>query len=850
MITDIKKLSYIINSNTQKGAQFPMLPESTLNIEDKTILGTTNSTITGTQQPIRFRDLRPDKEQDYLVKLKVLAKELLTENAVSEKSLNILLETITKETPLTTEEQKQVSAGERELRTLHKELHTKIRKGDKTPKTVKTIQALHLFTDIYYKKKDEKTKQQRRAEYEEATKNIDPAIKNNSVYRVFYENTNITKADLLKITELVDALDKQKSPLVIKGNKVTVLTREEMWQTKMQILDKAAADIKDGKPPVEIDLEYYELSSPDMIKRIETAAQLGCKIRVITDPGRLVKIQSKAEGPADPAKGKAANNGEEINQYSKDAKLIDASEVINKFRVASYFQDQLGKYDVGVCLYPIIKELGSDANLMHRKVFRVGNKVILGGMNANPSSGENVDVGKLIEGPAAKRIVQIFSHDVQVSQNNKISDILDPDDLALIKEGNIRLNPIGIISLMEIFSGAKTIDNKISSEKIKELLDNLEKQGYAIEKLAYWPDADGDKKITRTDVEAYLSKEVDSSGYLTITSEAGQMVAELLEKTVAKLNSKENRDRLSDISLPSDAVRGDDTMAVADTPHERIAILLNAIASADKFIWVQSFVLTRLAARMIQARQEDLKKQGKNFDTMAIADTSLYPGGGSPNQDGVIELENSNIPSRWALLERTDPYHVRKIHAKEILTDKAILSGSTNLSKKALFSNHELGDITYWSDNPLSIANKQKAIKDFQYTLNKESIEINTRRLADEKFANTNGKDVEIRKDEERKSLTFQSLHHIDTFGKAYAKKVIQPLLKDAKVWAKVKSYTNTGMSKGYATLKAVKETIPEATLLDMKEALPEWKRLTYFAKHGNNTPKLSPAPEKTQPRE
>ena len=159
-----------------------------------------------------------------------------------------------------------------------------------------------------------------------------------------------------------------------------------------------------------------------------------------------------------------------------------------------------------------------------------------------------------------------------------------------------------------------------------------------------------------------------------------------------------------------------------------------------------------------------------------------------------------------------------------------------------------MGDITFWQpNNPLSMANKQKVIDDIMFTLNNESIQIDTRKLADKKFANTRGRDIEIRKEEYRKLLTFYTLRHVDNFGKEYAKKVIQPLLKDELVWEKVQLYRKTGVSKGYSILKAVHEVIPEEKLNAMKEALPTWKTLKYFTETGS-TPEYDANLGRTNP--
>jgi hypothetical protein len=47
---------------------------------------------------------------------------------------------------------------------------------------------------------------------------------------------------------------------------------------------------------------------------------------------------------------------------------------------------------------------------MHRKFLRVGEKVLIGGMNCDKGSGENADYAMTVEGPTAKELTARFQN--------------------------------------------------------------------------------------------------------------------------------------------------------------------------------------------------------------------------------------------------------------------------------------------------------------------------------------------------------------------------------------------------------------------------------------------------------
>ena len=166
-----------------------------------------------------------------------------------------------------------------------------------------------------------------------------------------------------------------------------------------------------------------------------------------------------------------------------------------------------------------------------------------------------------------------------------------------------------------------------------------------------------------------------------------KLLHDLIKQSIESTASSENMTHAVDITPPSDKVAGHEAVALGDRPLERTAIVLEAIAKAEKFIYIPTFVLTRVVAKALVARKNELAAQGKDLYIRCVIDSGLYPDGGTPNETGYLELENAGIPVRWAALVRPDRTHSRKIHAKCIITDKMALVGSTNLSSKALKDN-------------------------------------------------------------------------------------------------------------------------------------------------------------------
>jgi hypothetical protein len=165
--------------------------------------------------------------------------------------------------------------------------------------------------------------------------------------------------------------------------------------------------------------------------------------------------------------------------------------------------------------------------------------------------------------------------------------------------------------------------------------------------------------------------------------------------------------------------------------------------------------------------------------------------------------------------------HARKIHAKEIITDKMLLTGSTNMSAKGLRVNWELSGASYFDEGDAAdLKEMGEARKDFMRTWNDESIEINTRWLIDEALKGIQTKDVNIRKKEARRTLLLKFLREIDNYQKQVGN-MFEDMEKDSMVYGEMKGLMAEGFSRGYALLQAVKRKFPPYVLKKKLEEVP-----------------------------
>ncbi len=713
--------------------------------------------------------------------------------------------------PVTKEEEAQSRLALRDLKKIRKELRSGgVRDGQ-------NMQNVRLLTEHFTSVKNSYNRDKRERQLESIEDKV-PGGMLNYVEENFFMNGNIPSKDMVEVVKISRELEKEKSAYKIEGNRVDTLEREEIWQRKMQLLDNAVdntrrkgdrwGEVNVGN--VEVDAEYYELGEPKMLEKLKDIASHGGKVRVLMDSGRLA--------------------------YKKPG-VMDASQIAYRMETLSELQGVAEKNNMGLVLFPTKEELGSTGNLMHRKLLRVGDKVIIGGMNANSSSGENIDYAKEIEGPAARRLTEIYKRDVANSAGKNIEEIYGKQQLDIIRNGevvdkktgetkkyDVILSPYGLMGLLKSCvpdEKRAEIFNKDLSKKqqIDKMVTALAGEGINPSGLVQIPGG------SDSDIKDYLLSHGREG--VPLTDSGRKLMAERLEEMINRTKNDENMEKLADISPADGTQKGRDTVAIGDLPEERQAIILNTINSAKEFIHMPAFVLTKDLAEALVAKKKEMEASGKkDFDIKVIMDPGLYPHGGTPNEVAYKILENNNIPVRWALLDRTAD-HDRKVHAKMMVTDNAILSGSTNFSGKGMRDNWEMSDVMFVNkEDSESIARRDDYNRDFRHLWDKESIDINTKSLAEKKFSGDTAPDAHLKKEEHRDFLLRLSIRNIENYEKEIGKKFSEAA-KDSRVQAKIGELIAGGMDKGYATLKALEEIYPSDKLDGIRKSTEGWQSLS-----------------------
>ena len=658
----------------------------------------------------------------------------------------------------------------------HRELHGKVRDSERSNAKVQDeLVKVHQFLHQWDGAKERYRVQARSAELSriaEGSPEVSPTTS------AFYAFAQISQGDMKQVLGIMEQIDASSTGTVVSGNQATTLNREAIWQTKMRLLDKAIADGEAGRP-TEINVQYYELTSQTMLSRLAAAARAGNKVRVNLDPGRLLP--------------------------SRDDGTINAGAVAKKMLTAYRLLDLAAKgSDVGMTFFPVEREIG-ESNLMHQKLFRVGDAVILGGMNANSDSGENVDAAVLVEGPGARRLVEVFKRDTTLSSAARLRDIYNPRHAALVSAGGMLVGPSALTAMLMAAAGPK--DRDVDAPRITTDAAALEqlarKSGLKLSQIIDVQDAHG--RIDEKKLERFLSAGDTPSNVLPLKREGGRMLSAQVKDVVGRLARPANVRRANDISSPAAEVRGNDLLTLGDSPNERVAILLHAISTAEKFIYVPSFVMTRVVARAIAARYEEMQAQGRTLDVRVVLDPGIYPDGGTPNEAGYTALEDAGIPVRWANLTRTSPTHNRKVHAKAIITDKTAFLGSTNLSTKGLKSNWELsGLVTFDEGDRRSAEQKDALVRDFLETWEHESIRVDTRAVATSMLEGVETSDRDARLEECRHAAIMASIRTINAYSRESAKVVAELVEAHPEVQTDIERRVAAGSTRGYATLSAL----------------------------------------------
>lgn len=621
--------------------------------------------------------------------------------------------------------------------------------------------------------------------------------------------------DTKAVLEEMKALDSGNSKMVTTGNSVEQVHREKLWKKMHSMLDESIEKAEGGKP-TELDVQLYELTSFEMIKKIARSGQAGNKVRLNLDAGRLNFPSRDAEGE---------------EYFSLDA-------IPDKIRTIIQLAT-LPNADIGVSLFPQKKVLNSPTDLMHRKVIRLGDEVLVSGMNANLGSGENIDSGYVVKGPAAEKLSQNLIRDIQTSRGATLKDIWGEGHIEKFGDTNLRLGKRGFLSLLDSVGGPSEPGTKLPKvETVEQLEAMAKKSGVKFSELIEF-EGDYDKEVTRMLGGRY---------HLQLSPKGKKLLTGLVQRAIDVTTAPENLDRLDDMTTASGAKAGSTRVDVADVPVEREALVLSAINKADKFVYMPSFVITRAVAAALVERRDQLQAEGKELDVRVVADSGLYPHGGTPNSYGVKYLEDHGIQPRWSKLERSNE-HDRKIHAKQLITDKGEITGSTNFSTQGMRENWETSALVHFDPkDEASQKAKNESVQQFD-ELWDDAFELST--IDHAAFLNREkegpGKEWFIEEDRER------SVRYVLRLLGNYEResgKMHQDLAKSHPEIADLRDkLVDSGYSYGDATFKATKEVLgPEKhqTLLDslgtndtLKELKAEVDRYK-FDKHG---PSSAPEP-------
>jgi phosphatidylserine/phosphatidylglycerophosphate/cardiolipin synthase-like enzyme len=499
--------------------------------------------------------------------------------------------------------------------------------------------------------------------------------------------------DTRAVLKEVQKLEAGDSEMVTTGNAVEQVHREKLWKTMHSMLDQSIDQAKSGEP-TELDIQLYELTSFEMIKKIAETGRAGTKVRLNLDAGRLSFPSRDSEGE---------------NYFSLDA-------IPDKIRTIIQLTT-LPDADIGVSLFPQKKVLNSPTDLMHRKVIRMGDKVLVSGMNANLGSGENIDSGYLVEGPAANKLSKNVIRDIQTSRGATLEDIWGQTHIDKFADSNLRLGKRGFVSLLDCIGGPSEAGTRLPKiENVEQLEAMAEKSGVNFSDLI---EVDGD-------YEQELSRMLGGRYSLQLSAKGKSLLKDLVQRAIDVTGTPDNMARLDDMKPAADKKAGKTRVDVADLPVEREALVLSAINEAQEFAYLPGFVITRAVAAALVAKRDQMQEEGKEFDVRVVADSGLYPHGGTPNSYGVKYLEDHGIQPRWSKLERSAD-HDRKIHAKQLITDKGEITGSTNFSTKGMRENWETSALVHFDpDSEDSQVAKKESLEQFG-SLWDDAFEMNTR---------------------------------------------------------------------------------------------------------------------------
>lgn len=723
-----------------------------------------------TQRPNPLALLQPEEVTD----LADSASALQVENPILPEDL----ERMSQSGKLNNSDQEKLGNLARQARTQHRDLHKRLREGDGS--VGPALADLHVFLDHYQSAQNQGEFRIYRQAVEEITGADD------AVSAALFQGLDETNEGIKAVTDRTAAL--AKGSLFIAGNQVDVLVRGSIWQKKLQLLEDAIASAQAGQPQ-EIDLQYYELSSQPMLEKVARAARAGCPVRVNMDPGRLEK--------------------------EPQSRSFNANDLPRKMRTLFQLLNETAGTDASVTLFPVSDQLGNTENLMHRKLFRVGDTVVLGGINASASSGDNVDSAMVVQGPASKKLVDLFRRDMAASAGAELKDVYGSRQLATLQSGNAVLGPAGLLALWE---NSRFLTTGVFPQLAASPAEHLAQNGQEMARLVQLEDLNGDGQTDMKDLQVFLERGIARGNFLHVTPEGADKLLKMLGEGVHKASDPENVKRAQVVSDASGETRGTSAVAIGDTPADREAILLHAIKTAEEFLYLPNFVMSRPVARAVAERVAEKP----NLDVRVICDAGVYPDGHTPNDQGMRAMEDLGARTRWSMLMAPMPGQDRKLHQKAVITEKMAMMGSTNLNRKGLSESWELSGLLQFGEG--EDANRDLLVADFRRTFEEEAVDLNSLSIAMARLEGVESKDLGVRLEEARYGVTRDILRAIGNYEIASTEVLSRLADSTPGVRELADQIHATGVPLGYSLQQALRDKLGAEKLIAELRATPAFQ--------------------------
>src|SRR5690606_27315772 len=157
----------------------------------------------------------------------------------------------------------------KKVRALHRELHREYRDSGYSDKSInKKLENVHVFMQELEAPVRHYREQSAKAAVEAlAGAHFGPT----GAVAAYVTWAGLTKTGTEGLVGHLAGLAQGSSPLVFADNHVEPVHQEKLWQSKTRMLDQALESAQAGKP-VEVDVQYFELTSDEIVGRLARLA--------------------------------------------------------------------------------------------------------------------------------------------------------------------------------------------------------------------------------------------------------------------------------------------------------------------------------------------------------------------------------------------------------------------------------------------------------------------------------------------------------------------------------------------------------------------------------------------------